>query len=426
MISRYEDSAIKGIFSPKKRLSYFLEIEKLCSLHSDISEELSELLYDSVDKIDLKVLLEDTLTFEKETKHETTAFIKAMLVQIPSKLHPYIHKGMTSSDVLDTCLSMQMKDAIDIVISRMEKLEESLIGKAKEHKETYFLGRSHGKGGEVTSFGLVILGFYTELKRNKERLYRALDEISYGCISGPMGNYSLISTEVERNVCKSLGLNVEPVSTQVLPRDRHAYLMSVLGLIGGFLDRLAIEIRHLSQTGIDEVSEWFSYRQHGSSAMPHKKNPILSENISGLARVIKSNVSPALENISLWYERDMSHSSVERIIIEDSFHLVSFGLDRMNNVISNLFVDPFKMYENIESQKGSYLSHSILFYLMEKGISRNKAYEITQELTKDNSNLIGTLHNLSEFISPKELENLLDLSRFHKSVDEIFNRVLDQ
>ena len=422
MIDRYKHTSIEKIFSPKNRFSVFLKIEKLCALQiKGLSDKDSSELYDSIANIDLDVLVQDTLVYEKETRHETTAFIKAMLKQTPKKFSPYIHRGLTSSDILDTCLSIQIRDSLEVILNEISSLKDAMENLISKHKYTYILGRSHGRGGELTSFGLVVLGFYAELLRDEKRITDAHKEISFGCISGPMGNYTLIDPDIERQVCKSLGLSLEPVSTQVIPRDRHAYCMSMLGLLGGFLDRLSIEIRNLSQTGIDELSESFIFGQHGSSAMPHKRNPILSENISGLTRVIKANVAPSLENISLWYERDMSHSSVERIIIEDSLHLVAFGLKRMCNVLRNLYVNSDKMMLNIKNEKGSYFSHSVLFFLMSKGLGREASYEVVQELVKENKDLILTLNSLGHF-SEIELSTLLDVSRFHSKVDLIYSR----
>ena len=362
MIPRYQSDSICNVFSPINRLRIFVEIERLfCS-----SQGCPDHILDDFSNIDLERLNRDLKIKEAETRHETVAFIQALGLQMCDDSLPYLHKGATSSDILDTCLAKQMMDSADIVIGKITQLLDTLKKKALEHKHTPILGRSHGMSGEITSFGLILLGFYSEWLRNLNRIHSAKDEISYGKISGAMGNYVHFEPDIEKTVCKSLGLNPEPVSTQVVPRDRHAHFMCILGLIGSSMERLSVEVRNLSQSLIQEVAEGFGKDQTGSSAMPHKRNPILSENITGLARMIRSYVSPSLENVSLWYERDMSHSSVERIAIENSLHLVCFGIDRLNSVIKNLYVDIDRMAHNITQVKGSYLSQTCLLFLMDK------------------------------------------------------------
>lgn len=369
--------------------------------------------------------MEDLKVKEEATKHETVAFIKALGMQMSKESLPYLHKGATSSDILDTCLAKQMQESSDVVISKIESLLDTLQSKSVEHKKTPILGRSHGMSGEITSFGLILLGFYSEWKRNLFRMIQAKEEISFGKMSGAMGNYVHIDPEIEKTICKSIGLSLEPVSTQVIPRDRHAYFMSVLGILGASIERLSVEVRNLSQSLIQEVAEGFGKDQTGSSAMPHKRNPILSENLTGLARMIRAYVQPSLENVVLWYERDMSHSSVERIAIEDSLHLVCFGLDRLNSIIQNLYVDKNRMSHNITQVKGSYLSQTCLLFLMDKGYARDDAYGVVQEMTlhgtKDLLEVLKSVHEAGH-ITEEELDQLTNTNRFFTHVDKVFSR----
>lgn len=421
MIARYVCLQIESIFSPIHRLKVFVEIERLfCS-----SQGCPESILEDFSKIDFELLLKDLAIKEKETRHETVAFIQALALQMSKESLPYLHKGATSSDILDTCLAKQMMDASDVVLQKIESLLETLKKKAIEHKDTPILGRSHGMTGEITSFGVILLGFYSEWTRNLERMKRAQEEISVGKVSGAMGNYVHIDPQIEKTICKALGLDFEPVSTQVVPRDRHAYFMSVLGILGASMERLSIEVRNLSQSLIQEVAEGFGKDQTGSSAMPHKRNPILSENLTGLARMIRSYVQPSLENVSLWYERDMSHSSVERIAIEDSLHLVCFGLIRLNGVIKNLYVDADRMTHNIDQVKGSYLSQTCLLFLMEKGYARNDAYKVVQEMTLyGKKDLLDVLQVVKEVghLTQGELDQITSRDRFLARTSLIFSR----
>jgi adenylosuccinate lyase len=421
MISRYTCPQIESIFSPVHRLKVFVEIERLfCS-----SQGCPESILDDFSKVDLDLLLKDLSVKEKETRHETVAFIQALGLQMSDGSLPYLHKGATSSDILDTCLATQMSTASEVVIQKIEYLLETLKNKAIEHKDTPILGRSHGMSGEITSFGVILLGFYSEWTRNLSRMKTAKEEISFGKISGAMGNYVHIDPCIEKTICKSLGLDIEPVSTQVIPRDRHAYFMSVLGILGASMERLALEVRNLSQSLIQEVAEGFGKDQTGSSAMPHKRNPILSENLTGLARMIRSYVQPSLENVSLWYERDMSHSSVERIAIEDSLHLVCFGLSRLNRVIENLYVDTDKMTHNIDQVKGSYLSQTCLLFLMDKGYARDDAYKVVQEMTLyGKKDIFGVLQKIKDVghLTQEELDQITSKDRFLARTSLIFSR----
>jgi adenylosuccinate lyase len=421
MIARYTCSQIESIFGPIHRLKIFVEIERLfCS-----SQGCPESILNDFSKVDLEQLLKDLAVKEKETRHETVAFIQALGLQMSKESLPYLHKGATSSDILDTCLATQMTSASEVVIQKIETLLKTLKSKAIEHKDTPILGRSHGMSGEITSFGVILLGFYSEWTRNLDRMNRAKEEISFGKVSGAMGNYVHIDPHIEKTICKALGLDYEPVSTQVIPRDRHAYFMSVLGILGASMERLSIEIRNLSQSLIQEVAEGFGKDQTGSSAMPHKRNPILSENLTGLSRMIRSYVQPSLENVSLWYERDMSHSSVERIAIEDSLHLVCFGLKRLNGVIENLYVDTDRMAHNINQVKGSYLSQTCLLFLMDKGYARDDAYKVVQEMTLyGEKDLLDVLQGVKEagHLTQEELDQIISRDRFLARTSLIFSR----
>ena len=421
MIGRYACPQIESIFSPTSRLKVFVEIERLfCS-----SQGCPESILDDFSKVNLDLLLKDLAVKEKETRHETVAFIQALGLQMSEASLPYLHKGATSSDILDTCLASQMSSASDVVLQKIETLLNTIKRKALQHKDTPILGRSHGMSGEITSFGVILLGFFSEWTRNLERMKRAKEEISVGKVSGAMGNYVHIDPQIEKTICKALGLDFEPVSTQVIPRDRHAYFMSMLGILGASMERLSIEVRNLSQSLIQEVAEGFGKDQTGSSAMPHKRNPILSENLTGLARMIRSYVQPSLENVALWYERDMSHSSVERIAVEDSLHLVCFGLTRLNAIIKNLYVDTDRMAHNITQVKGSYLSQTCLLFLMEKGYARDEAYKVVQEMTLyGKKDLLDVLQGIKEagHLTQEELDQITSTDRFLARTSIIFSR----
>jgi len=425
MLQRYQDQRISKIFSQRKRVAIFTQIEEIVCLFYSTKEEMPEEVYLSLRNIDHELITERMPELERQTKHETVAYLRAISEQIGEENSKYLHKGLTSSDILDTCLALQMKESLEHLLDLVQSFLDTLRHKACVHKHTKMIGRSHGRAGEITTFGLVLLSFYTEWARNKERIEMALSEISFGCISGPMGNFSLTSPKLEEEICKHLGLKHEPVSSQVIPRDRHAFLSCVLSLVGASLERISTEIRNLSQSGIDEISEKFSDKQAGSSAMPHKVNPILSENVTGLGRLLKGYVSPSLDNVSLWYQRDMSHSSVERVTIEDSLHLACFGIKRMEKVIKNMTVYSENMRRNINREKGSFLSHSILYYLMDRGYGRKEAYEITQELTKEENNLIETLNKLKDtYFTSEEIENIVSEEKYISNVDYIFKRTL--
>tara|TARA_B100000686_G_C16771266_1_gene965322 strand:+ start:424 stop:1692 length:1269 start_codon:yes stop_codon:yes gene_type:complete len=368
---------------------------------------------------------------EKKTKHDVIAFLTNVSESVGSDGR-FLHQGMTSSDILDTTLSLQLKQSAEIIIEDIKKILDELKIHAIKHKLTPIIGRSHGVHAEVTTFGLKIAGFYAEFKRNLQRMKNAKNEISTCAISGPVGNFSSINPKIEKYVAKKLGLIVEPVSTQIIPRDRHAVFFNTLGVIASSVERIATEIRNLQRTEILEVAEYFDQDQKGSSAMPHKKNPILSENITGIARYIRSVIIPALENITLWHERDISHSSVERIIAPDSTIATDFILTRLKEIIKNLNIYPDNMKKNIDKYKDVHKSQSILLALTQKNISRERAYEIVQEASKKTmSSNLSFMDSLLKFkecknnLGKKKISQILKAENYKKEINYIYKRIFN-
>jgi adenylosuccinate lyase len=366
---------------------------------------------------------------EKETKHETIAFL-THLAEIVGPEARFVHQGMTSSDVLDTCLAVQLQRASDILIADVDNLLKALKRRALEHKYSITIGRSHGIHGEPTTFGVKLAGFYAEFMRARERLVTARKEISTCAISGAMGTFANVDPRIEAHVAKAMGLSVEPVSTQVIPRDRHAAFFATLGVVASSIERLATEIRHLQRTEVLEASEFFSEGQKGSSAMPHKRNPVLTENLSGLSRMVRSYVTPALEDVALWHERDISHSSVERYIGPDATITLDFALNRAAGVVDKLMIFPERMKKNLDSLNGLVFSGRVLLALTQKGVSREDSYVYVQRNAMRAWNNEGSLLDLlkadkdvSRAVSEKELEELFDLGYHLKEVDTIFERV---
>ena len=338
---------------------------------------------------------------------------------------------MTSSDVLDTCLNIQLKRAGELLLKDMDLLLSSIKSQALKYKKTICVGRSHGIHAEPTTFGLKMLQAYAEFSRNKRRLELSVEEISSCAISGSVGTFANIDPSVEKYVAKALGLKVEPVSTQIIPRDRHAAFFSTLGIIASSVERLATEIRHLQRSEVLEVEEFFSSKQKGSSSMPHKRNPVLTENLTGLARVVRSSVMPALENISLWHERDISHSSVERFIGPDATITMDFALNRLNNVVENMVVYPDNMMKYLEKFNGLVFSQRVLLSLTQKDISREDSYLMVQRNSMKVWNGEGTFYELIKkdeeicsILSDDEIDDIFDLNYHLKHIEEIFQRVL--
>ena len=367
---------------------------------------------------------------ESEIKHDVLAFLTNISESVGPEAR-FIHQGMTSSDVLDTCLNIQLKKAGELIIKDLDALLEAIKSQALSHKKTICVGRSHGIHAEPTTFGLKMLQAYSEFSRNKDRMINAVDEISSCAISGSVGTFANIDPFVEEYVAKALNLNIEPISTQVIPRDRHAVYFSTLAIISSSIERLSTEIRHLQRSEVLEVEEYFSSKQKGSSSMPHKRNPVLTENLTGLARVIRSSVTPALENITLWHERDISHSSVERFIGPDATITLDFALNRLTNVVENMVVYPENMMKNLEKFNGLVFSQRVLLSLTQKNISREDSYSMVQRNSMKVWNEEGSFYDLikadkeiSSILSKEEIDDIFDLNYHLKQVETIFKRVL--
>ncbi len=429
MIERYSRKEIKTIWEDYNKYSIWLEIELAAA---QAMEKLGIIPRGVVNKVKskAKINVKRILQIEDKVKHDVIAFLTSINEKAGDKSR-YLHKGMTSSDVLDTCFNMQLKQSGEILLKDIEELLISIKRQAIKHKYTLCIGRSHGIHAEPITFGLKMLTFYQEFLRNKKRLIDSINEISTCAISGAVGTFANIDPRVEKYVAKKLKLNVEPISTQIIPRDRHAQFFSTLGLIASSVERFAIEIRHLQRTEVLEVEEFFGKKQKGSSAMPHKKNPILSENLTGLARLVRSVVIPALENVALWHERDISHSAVERNIGPDSTITLDFALVRLNNVIKNLNIYPNKMKKNLEITNGVFFSQRILLELTNSGFSRENAYKIVQKNAmkawKENlsfSEIILADKKITNKIPVNKLKKLFDFSYHTKKINIIFNRNL--
>ena len=428
MIPRYSTEKMSEIWSEKTKFQIWFEIE---SFACDAQAALG-----LIPKKSAKIIREkgkfqiDRINeIEKKVHHDVIAFLTNLSENIGPEAR-FIHQGMTSSDILDTCLSVQLVRASNILLNSIDKLLDSLKKRAMEFKYTPCIGRSHGIHAEPTTFGLKLAQAFAEFSRNKDRLINAKKEISYCSISGAVGTFANIDPRVEKYVSEKLGLDTETISTQIIPRDRHAYFFSILAIISSSIERLSVEIRHLQRTEVMEAEEFFSKTQKGSSAMPHKRNPVLSENLSGIARLVRSYSIPILENVALWHERDISHSSVERVIAPDATIALDFALNRLDNVIDKLIVYPKRMTENLEQLGGLIFSQRVLLAIVDCGISREKAYEIVQknamkvweskgsfleQLKKDN--------DVQEILPDNELEKLFDLQYHLKYVDDIFDKV---
>ncbi len=429
MIERYTRKQIKHIWDDYNRYSIWLNIELAAA---EAMEKLKIIPKGTVKKVKAKAKINPKriLQIESKVKHDIIAFLTS-ITEKAGKEARYLHKGMTSSDVLDTCFNLQLKQSGEILIKDLNELLSSIKKQAVKHKFTLCMGRSHGIHAEPITFGLKMLTYYQEFLRNKRRLENSIKEISTCAISGAVGTFANIDPKVEAFVAKKLRLNVEPVSTQVIPRDRHAQFFSTLGIIASSIERLAIEIRHLQRTEVLEVEEFFGKKQKGSSAMPHKKNPILSENLTGLARLIRSSVTPALENIALWHERDISHSAVERNIGPDATIALDFALHRLSNVIKNLNVYPKNMKKNLEITNGIFFSQRVLLELTNAGFSREQSYKIVQKTAmkawKENSSFYDKIisdKKITNKIPVNKIKKLFDFSYHTKKINIIFKRSL--
>ncbi len=431
MISRYSRPEMVAIWSPETKFRIWFEIEAhACDALAEIGvipKEAAKTIWEKGGAATFDVARIDEI--EAVTKHDVIAFL-THLAEFVGPDSRFIHQGMTSSDVLDTCFNIQLVRATDLLLADLDKLLEALKRRAFEHKDTVTIGRSHGIHAEPTTFGVKLAYAYAEFARNRGRLVAARKEIAVCAISGAVGTFANIDPRVEAHVAEKLGLAIEPVSTQVIPRDRHAMYFATLGVVASSVERLATEVRHLQRTEVREAEEFFSPGQKGSSAMPHKRNPVLSENLTGLARLVRGMVTPALEDVALWHERDISHSSVERVIAPDATIALDFALVRLAGLIDKLVVYPERMKANLDALGGLIHSQRVMLALVDKGMSREDAYEAVQrnamKAWSEGGDFLALL-KADPLISPKlkakELEGLFDLAWHTRHVDAIFSRV---
>ena len=425
MIKRYSRKELTDIWSEENKYKIWLDVEIAAA---QAMEKLGQIPrgVSSLVRKKAKINVKRIHQIESNVKHDVIAFLTSVTEKAGIKAR-YLHQGMTSSDVLDTSFNIQLVQSGKIILKDLDQILKVIKKQAKKYKFTPCMGRSHGIHAEPITFGLKLASFYAEFKRNKKRLSDAIDEVSTCAISGAVGTFANINPNVEKHVAKKLNLKVEPISTQVIPRDRHAFYFSVLGIIAGSIERVATEIRHLQRTEVYELQEYFSKNQKGSSAMPHKKNPILSENLTGLARIIRSTVTPALENIALWHERDISHSSVERNIGPDANIALDFALVRLSNILDNMIVYPRKMLENLNLTKGLIFSQELMLQLTKTGLSREKSYKMVQTYAKkcfsenlDLFNVIQSDKYIMSNISQKKLSSIFSYRKHFKNVNLIF------
>ena len=428
MIPRYSRPEMTQIWSEHSKFQIWFEIEAhACDAQAElgvIPHSAAQTIWEK-GKFDIDRINE----IERETKHDVIAFLTNLAEYVGPDAR-FVHQGMTSSDILDTTLSVQLARAADILLAGLDRVLSALKTRANEHKYTPTIGRSHAIHAEPTTFGIKLARFYAEFQRNKTRLQAAKLEISTCAISGAVGTFAHIDPMVERYVAKKMQLQIEPISSQVIPRDRHAMFFAVLGVIASSVENLAIEVRHLQRTEVREAEEFFSAGQKGSSAMPHKRNPVLTENLTGLARMVRSAVIPALENVALWHERDISHSSVERMIGPDATITLDFALNRLAGVVEKLVVYPEQMQANLDALGGLVHSQQILLALTQKGVSREDAYRLVQkhamDVWKTGGSYLDSMKSddeVGQYLTNAELEQLFDTKQHHQHVDTIFTRV---
>jgi adenylosuccinate lyase len=431
MIPRYSRPDMVAIWAPQTRFRIWFEIEAhACDALAEIGvipKESAKAIWEKAGNVIFDVERIDEI--ERVTKHDVIAFLTHLAEFIGPEAR-FVHQGMTSSDVLDTCLAVQLQRAADILIADVDALLQALKRRAFEHKMTPTIGRSHAIHAEPITFGLKLALAYAEFARARERLVTARAEISTCAISGAVGTFANIDPRVEEHVARMMGLRPEPISTQVIPRDRHAAFFATLGVVASSVERLAIEIRHLQRTEVLEAQEFFSPGQKGSSAMPHKRNPVLTENLTGLSRMVRSAVTPAMENVALWHERDISHSSVERMIGPDATITLDFALARLAGIVDNLVIYPENMRKNLDLLGGLIHSQRVLLALTQKGVSREEAYNLVQRNAMpvwrgegDFLTLLKADPEVTRALSAQELEGLFDLGYHLKQVDFIFGRV---
>jgi adenylosuccinate lyase len=429
MIKRYSRKELTDIWSEENKYKIWLDVEISAA---QAMEKLNQIPkgVSSIVRKKARINVKRIHQIESQVKHDVIAFLTSVTEKAGIKAR-YLHQGMTSSDVVDTSFNIQLVQSGKIILKDLDQILKVLKRQANRYKFTPCMGRSHGIHAEPITFGLKLASFYAEFKRNRKRLVDAIDEVSTCAISGAVGTFANISPNVEKHVAKKLGLKVEAISTQVIPRDRHAFYFSILGIIAGSIERVAIEIRHLQRSEVYELQEFFSKKQKGSSAMPHKKNPILSENLTGLSRMVRSTVIPALENIALWHERDISHSSVERNIGPDANITIDFALVRLTNILDNMIVYPKKMLENLNITKGLIFSQELMLELTKTGLTREKSYRMVQSFSKkcfaENLNLFDVVRSdryIMSKISIKKLKSIFSYSKHMKNVNFIFRRVI--
>jgi adenylosuccinate lyase len=428
MIERYSLPRMKAIWDLRHKYEIWLEVELLTC---EALEEAGKVPRGTAARIRrrAKIVPERIAALEKVTKHDVVAFVESLAPSV-GKDARYLHLGLTSSDVVDTALAVQMGEALDLILRDLEDLLAVIRKRAFEHRDTLMVGRSHGVHAEPVTFGFKLAIWFEELKRHQERLRTIRKEIAVGKLSGAMGTFAHLAPEIEAYVCRKLGLRPDPVSSQIVQRDRHAAYLSALALLASTIEKFATEIRHLQRTEVLEAEEYFSRGQKGSSAMPHKRNPIISENLCGLARVVRAHSVAALENVALWHERDISHSSVERIILPDSTILIDFMLVRITDLIRNLIVYPERMKQNLELTGGLIYSQRLLLALIEKGAQRKEAYEAVQRCAMSAWNGGASFYDLvskdtfiMRFLNPRELQACFDPQYYLRHLDVIFQRV---
>ena len=430
MIDRYSRKEMAEIWTLESKFQYYLNVElAVCDAYAQVGTITKEIANEIRQKACFNIERIDEI--EREVKHDVIAFLTCVNESL-GYLGRYVHVGMTSSDVIDTAFAMQIQDSAKIILKDLDEVIETLKKLANKHKNTICIGRSHGIHAEVMTFGIKLCNWIDILERQRENFEQTTEQIRVGQISGPVGTYSNISPEIEAITCKNLGLKPARISTQIIARDYHAHFMQTLALIATVIEQFATEIRHLQRTEVLELEEGFSKGQKGSSAMPHKKNPVLSENLCGLSRVVRSNSFAARENVTLWHERDISHSSAERIIFPDSLTLVDFMLNRFNNIMENIVVHKNNMLSHSEEFGGIVYSQKMLLSLVAKGLSREDAYKIVQKNALNAFENHGNFkqnvlcdNEVTKYLTPEEIEQIFNPQEFLKNIDHIYKRVLD-
>jgi len=428
MIKRYQTPDMERIWSDENKYKSWLKVElavvEVLVEDGVVPKESFEIIKSKAD-----FSVERTLEIEKTTNHDVIAFLTNLAENIGPDSR-YIHLGMTSSDLLDTSMALQCKEAGEIILERLKEFKSCLRRKAKEHKNTFQIGRSHGVHAEPITFGLKLAMWSEEIQRNIERWELALDTISTGKISGAVGTYQHLDPDVESRVCKRLGLKFASVSNQVVQRDRHAFYLNMLAMVGCTIEKISIEIRHMQRTEVLEAEEFFSKGQKGSSAMPHKRNPIMTERLTGFSRLLRGNAHTAMENVALWHERDISHSSIERIIFPDSTTIVDYMLTKITDLMNNLLIYPENMKKNIDLTNGLIFSQEVLLLLIKKGLTREKAYEIVQNNAMrvwkekiDFNTLLKTDKEIMKHITKDEIDKLFDISKILININKVYERL---